>query len=66
MNLVEKLLKADKAGVEQLEERKMVSQKLSKILGEKNVEITIQEIPPRRFNQLTNAQYGFQYNFCFY
>lgn len=58
MNLVEKLLKADKAGVEQLEERKMVSQKLSKILGEKNVEITIQEISPRRFNQLTNAQYG--------
>lgn len=58
MNLVEKLLKADKAGVEQLEERKMVSQKLSKILGEKNVEITIQEIPPRRYNQLTNTQYG--------
>lgn len=57
MNLVEKLLKADKAKVEQLEEKEMVSQKLSKALGEKNVKITIREIPPRRFNQLTAVQY---------
>lgn len=56
MNLVEKLLKADKADVEKLEERKMVSLKLSKVLGE-NTEITIREIPPRRFNQLTAVQY---------
>ena len=62
MNLVEKLLKADKATVEQLEEKKMVSLKLSRTLGE-DTEITIREIPPRRYNQLTTTQYDEEGNF---
>lgn len=58
MNLVEKLLNVKKETTEQLEEKKMKSIKLAQLLGEEEVEITIREIQPQKFNHITAIQYG--------
>lgn len=57
MNLVDKLLKADAKRAEELETKKMKSKRLAKILGEEEVEITIQEIPARRMNDIVATQF---------
>lgn len=64
MNLVEKLLKADTKKVEELETKVIKSKRLAKILGEKNpIDITIQEIPARRFNEILGLQFDNKGNF---
>ncbi|MSS63182.1 phage tail assembly chaperone [Velocimicrobium porci] len=64
MNLVEKLLQADVKKAEELEQKTIKSKRLAKILGESDpVEITIQEIPARRMNNLLGEQIDKKGNF---
>lgn len=59
MNLVEKLLKVDARTVDELKKKKVLSSKLAEVLGESEpVEITIQELPAKRLNELAAKQYG--------
>lgn len=58
MNLVDKLLKADVKIADELEVRTIKSKRLGKILGiEGSVDITIQEIPSRRMNEILSYQF---------
>lgn len=64
MNLIEKLLQADVKKAEELEQKTIKSKRLAKILGESDpVEITIQEIPARRMNNLLGEQIDKKGNF---
>lgn len=56
MNLVEKLLRADKAKLNDRETKTIKSKRLSKILGE-DAEITIRQIPGRRMDDLNQTIY---------
>lgn len=51
MNLVEQLIRADKDKAKEKETKKIVSRKLSRLLGEE-VEITIKELSGRRINDI--------------
>ena len=58
MNLVEKLMKADVKKAEELEVKVIKSKRLGKILGsDESVEITIQEIPSKRLNEILSFQF---------
>jgi hypothetical protein len=53
-NLCEKLLKTDPGDADKLETRKIKSKKLAKVLGEKEAEITVQEISGDRLTEFTS------------
>lgn len=57
MNLVEALLKSDNKKVTELEKGVFKSKRLAKVLGEKGtVDVEIQEIPPKRMNDIVSYQ----------
>lgn len=56
MNLIEKLLSVDKEKATEKEEKKIVSKRLSKLVGE-GTEITIKELSGKRYNSLQAMMY---------
>ena len=57
MNLVEKMLRIDKAKPTERETKQIVSRRLSKLLGEETT-ITIRELSGKRMNQLNSDLVG--------
>lgn len=66
MNLVEQLLKADAKKADELATGTFESNRLARLLGlEEAVEVSIQEIPSRRMNELAGYTYDGKGNFQF-
>lgn len=64
MNLVEQLLKADSKAADELAKDTVKSKRLGRILGsDEAVDITIQEIPARRINDIVSFQFDKKGNF---
>lgn len=70
MNIVEKLMAADRGEVEKIEQREIVSRRLSKILGEEGTKVTIRAVDSSHFLALSasgldrngNVDYGKAYD----
>lgn len=59
MNLVDKLLNVDAGKVNEKKEKNIKSKRLGELMGlEEAVEITIREIPVKRFNDILAKQYN--------
>ena len=59
MNLVDKLLKVDAGKVNERKEKNIKSKRLGELMGlEEAVEMTIREIPAKRFNDILAKQYN--------
>lgn len=59
MNLVDKLLNVDAGKVNEKKEKNIKSKRLGELMGlEEAVEITIREIPAKRFNDILAKQYN--------
>ena len=56
MNLVDELLKADSKSISDLKKDIFRSERLGEIIGKEFVDVEIQEIPTRRFNDIVSYQ----------
>ena len=66
MSLLDSLLNTDSTAAFEPQTKKFKSKRLQKILGESNpVEITLKEIPYRRFNDFLSRQFDKKGNFDF-
>lgn len=61
MNLTEKLIKADKTVLEERAEKKLYSQRLSKLAGEESF-LTIRQVPGRRLYELVQMENKYDAN----